>query len=64
MTQPYQVVVDTNVLIAGLRSKRGASYSKHADLGSDYTQLRRNRKASPSDPSELAKQSQFKDKRL
>lgn len=24
--QPYQIVVDTNILIAGLRSKQGASY--------------------------------------
>jgi putative PIN family toxin of toxin-antitoxin system len=26
MTRPYQIVLDTNVLIAGLRSNRGASY--------------------------------------
>lgn len=26
MVQPYRIVVDTNVLIAGLRSKQGASY--------------------------------------
>jgi putative PIN family toxin of toxin-antitoxin system len=26
MTRPYQIVLDTNVLIAGLRSSRGASY--------------------------------------
>lgn len=26
MTRPYQIVVDTNVLVAALRSQRGASY--------------------------------------
>jgi hypothetical protein len=26
MTRPYQIVLDTNVLLAGLRSNRGASY--------------------------------------
>lgn len=26
MTKPYQIVIDTNVILAGLRSKGGASY--------------------------------------
>jgi predicted nucleic acid-binding protein len=26
MIRPYQIVLDTNVLLAGLRSNRGASY--------------------------------------
>ncbi|MFL6231182.1 MAG: putative toxin-antitoxin system toxin component, PIN family [Pyrinomonadaceae bacterium] len=26
MTRPHQIVLDTNVLVAGLRSRRGASY--------------------------------------
>jgi predicted nucleic acid-binding protein len=24
--KPYQIVIDTNILVAGLRSKHGASY--------------------------------------
>ncbi|MGB5772398.1 MAG: putative toxin-antitoxin system toxin component, PIN family [Crocosphaera sp.] len=26
MINPYQIVIDTNVILAGLRSKNGASY--------------------------------------
>ncbi len=39
MTPPYQIVVDTNVLIAGLRSKRGASYRFLTLLNNDRWQL-------------------------
>jgi putative PIN family toxin of toxin-antitoxin system len=33
MTAPVRVVVDTNVLVAGLRSNRGASYRLLAEVG-------------------------------
>lgn len=39
--KPIQIVIDTNVLYAGLRSKRGASYKllKHLDSGKFETNL-------------------------
>ena len=38
-TEPYQVVIDTNVLYAGLRSKRGASYQLLLRLNSPKWQV-------------------------
>jgi len=37
--KPYQIVVDTNVLIAGLRSQRGASYKLLSMLNDERWQL-------------------------
>ncbi|MUH00115.1 putative toxin-antitoxin system toxin component, PIN family [Scytonema sp. UIC 10036] len=39
MKRPIQIVLDTNVLVAGLRSKRGASYKLLAILNSNRWQL-------------------------
>ena|SRR5205807_1643359 len=39
MTQPYQVVLDTNVLVAALRSRRGASFELLRLVGDDRWQL-------------------------
>lgn len=37
--EPYQIVLDTNVLVAGLRSQRGASYKLLTMLKDDRWQL-------------------------
>lgn len=39
MTQPYQIILDTNILVAGLRSKRGASYLLLSMLNDQRWQL-------------------------
>lgn len=39
MTKPYQIVLDTNVLLAGLRSNRGASYKLLTILNDSRWQL-------------------------
>jgi putative PIN family toxin of toxin-antitoxin system len=39
MTRPYQIVLDTNVLLAGLRSNRGASYKLLTLLNDSRWQL-------------------------
>ncbi len=39
MNRPIQIVIDTNVLLAGLRSKRGASYKLLTILNSERWQL-------------------------
>jgi putative PIN family toxin of toxin-antitoxin system len=39
MTRPYQIVLDTNVLLAGLRSNRGASYKLLTILNDTRWQL-------------------------
>ncbi|WP_353929180.1 putative toxin-antitoxin system toxin component, PIN family [Okeanomitos corallinicola TIOX110] len=39
MTRPYQIVVDTNVILAGLRSNRGASYKLLSILNDTRWQL-------------------------
>ncbi|MCI0692421.1 putative toxin-antitoxin system toxin component, PIN family [candidate division KSB1 bacterium] len=36
---PYQIVIDTNVMVAGLRSKRGASYKLLAMLKDERWQV-------------------------
>ena len=39
MSKPYQIVLDTNVLLAGLRSNRGASYKLLTILNDSRWQL-------------------------
>jgi putative PIN family toxin of toxin-antitoxin system len=39
MEKPLQVVLDTNVLVAGLRSRRGASFRLLSLVGSEYFQI-------------------------
>ncbi len=39
MNRPIQIVIDTNVLLAGLRSKRRASYKLLTILNSERWQL-------------------------
>lgn len=39
MSKPYQIVLDTNVLLAGLRSNRGASYKLLTVLNDSRWQL-------------------------
>lgn len=39
MTKTYQIIVDTNVLLAGLRSQRGASYKLLTILNDNRWQL-------------------------
>ncbi len=39
MTKPYQIVLDTNVLLSGLRSNRGASYKLLTILNDKRWQL-------------------------
>lgn len=39
MTKPYQIVLDTNVLLSGLRSSRGASYKLLTILNDSRWQL-------------------------
>ncbi|MFM2431411.1 MAG: hypothetical protein RLZZ511_2624 [Cyanobacteriota bacterium] len=39
MAKPYQLIVDTNVLISGLRSKQGASYQLLTRLKDDHWQI-------------------------
>ncbi|GCL39446.1 putative toxin-antitoxin system toxin component, PIN family [Sphaerospermopsis sp. FACHB-1094] len=39
MTRPYQIVIDTNVILAGLRSNRGASYKLLTILNDTRWQL-------------------------
>ena len=39
MTRIYQIIIDTNVLISGLRSRQGASYQMLARLKDDRWQL-------------------------
>ncbi|MGH7451340.1 MAG: putative toxin-antitoxin system toxin component, PIN family, partial [bacterium] len=36
---PYQIVIDTNVMVAGLRSKRGASYKLLAMIKDERWQV-------------------------
>jgi len=39
MTKPYQIVLDTNILLSGLRSNRGASYKLLTILNDKRWQL-------------------------
>lgn len=39
MKKPYQIVIDTNVVLAGLKSKKGASYLLLKYLNSNYFEL-------------------------
>jgi putative PIN family toxin of toxin-antitoxin system len=39
MAKPYQLIIDTNVLVSGLRSPRGASYQMLSRLKDDRWQL-------------------------
>lgn len=36
MNKPYQIVIDTNVLLTGLKSKKGASYLLLTLLNSNF----------------------------
>jgi putative PIN family toxin of toxin-antitoxin system len=39
MNKPYQIVIDTNVLLTGLKSKKGASYLLLTLLNSNFFEL-------------------------
>ncbi len=39
MINPYQIVIDTNVILAGLRSKKGASYKLLSILNDQRFQI-------------------------
>jgi putative PIN family toxin of toxin-antitoxin system len=39
MAKPYQLIIDTNVLVSGLRSPRGASYQMLTRLKDDRWQI-------------------------
>ncbi len=39
MNKPYQIVIDTNVILAGLKSKKGASYLLLKHLNTNYFKI-------------------------